>query len=725
MRRRTLAFSLVLTLLFVASNAFSQIREVRRVLIVNDLNTLSSPGFALTNQAIVAGLQKSPYQIELYSENLETTLFPDEAWQRDLREWLLRKYVDRKPDVIIAVGRASVQFVVESQEKSFPGIPVIFCGSTEVALKQLKADSHVTGVWAVAQPEKTLEAALRLQPGTKHVVVVGGVGAFDRDAETVVRESLRNYESKFDFTYLTELDMPTLLGRLKQLPSDTIVFHTSMMEDAAGTHFIDASQSVPMIADASNAPVFVMDDVDLRDGTVGGNLLSWAATGQVAAGNAVRILNGEKPQDIPIVKSANIPMFDWRALRHWGMKETALPPDSIVLNRQPTFWDLYRQYMLLGIFVLLAQSTAILGLLWQRRQRRKTEADLRRSEEKFAKSFRHSPLAISLTTTKDDHYIEVNETFEQLTGWTRAEVTGQGPREIKLWVDCKERIDFVKQLLEKGNVQDLEVRICRKDGQIRTMLGSSELIDFGGERCGLSVFTDITERKQAEEALAGVSRRLIEAQEQERTRIARELHDDINQRVAMLAVELSQLQQSTPDSALEIRKRIDGLQRHLSEISVDVQAISHRLHSSKLEFLGLVVACKSFCREVAERNKVTVDFTAEDVPPDLAQDISLCLFRILQESLNNAIKHSGVRHFEVRLRGIANEVGLTVRDCGVGFDAETAVRSQGIGLISMRERASLVKGTVLITSKPMGGTEISVRVPMASKSAREMTIGVA
>ena len=275
-------------------------------------------------------------------------------------------------------------------------------------------------------------------------------------------------------------------------------------------------------------------------------------------------------------------------------------------------------------------------------------------------------------------------------------------------------------------MRDLEAEIRRKDGQIRTTLGSAELIEVEGDPCSLSVFTDITERKQAENALATVSRRLIEAQEQERTRIARELHDDINQRIAMLAVELGNLQQSPPGSGVEARERINGLQRRLSEIGIEVQAISHRLHSSKLEYLGLVTACKSFCKEVAKGNEVTVDFTAENTPSDVPRDVSLCLFRILQESLNNAIKHSGVRHFEVRLRGISGEIQLSVRDCGAGFDAETVMSSgQGLGLISMRERASLVKGTMLIASKPMGGTEITVRVPMVSKQAPETTIGAA
>ena len=138
--------------------------------------------------------------------------------------------------------------------------------------------------------------------------------------EAIARESFRKYESRFDFQYLTDLDMPALLERLKHLPDDTIVYHTSLMQDASGARFIDATQSVPLIASASNAPVFVVDDVDLGGGTAGGDLLSWTSDGRVVGEMAVRVLNGEKPQDIPIVKSANVYMFDWRALKRWGLR---------------------------------------------------------------------------------------------------------------------------------------------------------------------------------------------------------------------------------------------------------------------------------------------------------------------------------------------------------------------------------------------------------------------
>jgi len=704
---------LLASLLFHAISS-AQIKEVRRVLVLNDLGIVSSPGFAEIDQALYAGLQESPYQIEFYEESLQLSLFPDAASDRRIREEFIRKYSGRKLDVIIAAGSDSLKFIAESNEKFLRDTPIIFCAILGEIPDRLGPDMHFTGVLGRLQPEETLNVALRLLPSTKHVVVTGGMGKFDDRWEAIAKQSFHKYESKLDFMYLTDLTMPTLLERLRNLPNNTIVYHTAISQDAAGERFIDSAQAVPLVASASNAPVFVMDDVDLRGGAVGGDLVNWADDARVAAGMAVRVLNGERPQNIPIITSNNHYMFDWRAIKRWGIKESNLPPGSTVLRRQLGFWELYARYVLLGIFALLAQAAAIVGLLWQRARRRKTE-------EKFSKAFRQSPLAFAITTTKDHRYVEVNDTFERHSGWRRDEVIGRTPLDIGIWVDPNQRFAFIEQLVAKGRVQELEIKFRTKDGQIRTGLGSAELIEIDGEPCALSVIADVTERKMAEEALASMSRRLIEAQEQERTRIARELHDDINQRIAMLSIDVERLEESGSPSGPERQSRVKGLQKRLMELGSEVQAISHRLHSSKLEYLGLAVASKSFCREVAERHKVTIDFAATDVPPEVPREVSLCLFRVLQESLNNAIKYSGVQHFEAHLRGISDEIELGVRDNGVGFDVEAAMSSQGLGLISMRERACLVGGTMLVTSKPMGGTEVSVRVPLVSpKATRDM-----
>ena len=709
---RTLILSVIAVALLVSrSTAVPPMTEVRRVLIINDLGIISSPGFAEVDQAVLAGLQKSPYRIELYQESLDLTLFPDRISNDKFRVEFIHKYSARRPDVIIAAGPASLKFIARLYDQ-FQGSPIIFCAIWGGIPDQLAYGAPFTGVLAQLHPEETLNAALRLLPRTKRVVVVGGVGKFDEGFEAVAKQSFQNYESKLEFEYLFDLTMPALLERLKHLPSDTIVYHTAISQDAAGDRFIDSAQSIPMVAGAANAPVFVMDDVDLRAGTVGGDLVNWADDGRVAAEMAVRVLNGEKPGDIPVVTSNHSYMFDWQALKRWGMNEKDLPPGSIVLHRQPSFWESNKQYVFAAIFLMLAQSAAILGLLWQRARRRRIEAELVRSEETFSKSFRQSPLAITISSTKDGCYLDVNKTFEELTGWCRDEVIGRSSADINLWADPHQRSLFLQQLLAEGNVRDLEVWIRRKDGQIRTTLGSAELIEVNGKPCALSVIADITERKRAEEALASLSGRLIEAEDEERKRIAREIHDDYNQRVAMLAVDLEQLADNVGDSSGETSQKVHELFDRISELGADLHSLSHRLHSSTLESLGLLVGLEAFCREFAEQQGIHVDFVHENVPRDVPPDAGLCMFRITQEALRNVKRHSGADRAEVRLEQLDGRLHLSVSDCGRGLKSNQPPAEHGIGIRGMEERLRLLGGKLEIQSRPMQGTRIDAWLPL-------------
>jgi PAS domain S-box-containing protein len=228
-------------------------------------------------------------------------------------------------------------------------------------------------------------------------------------------------------------------------------------------------------------------------------------------------------------------------------------------------------------------------------------------------------------------------------------------------------------------------------------------------------FIDITKRKQAEEVIASVNRRLIEAQEKERTRIARELHDDTSQRLALLALGIEQLKNDLPRHRLELRRRLDDLQKEAWEISDDVQSLSHELHSPKLDYLGLVPTIRSFCKDFGLQQSVKVEFTSHDVPTDLPRETSLCLFRVLQEALHNSAKYSGAEQFDVQLWGTSDEIHLTVSDFGIGFELEAAIREQGLGLVSMRERVQLLKGKLSIDSHLHRGTTIHARLPLTSK----------
>jgi signal transduction histidine kinase len=221
---------------------------------------------------------------------------------------------------------------------------------------------------------------------------------------------------------------------------------------------------------------------------------------------------------------------------------------------------------------------------------------------------------------------------------------------------------------------------------------------------------DITDQKLAQEEIAKIGGKLIEAQEEERSRIARELHDDICQRLALLSMELEQANRSSGSRG---SSQIEQIRKHCAEIAGDVQALSHKLHSSKLEYLGLAAAVRSFCREFSQQHDVSVEFAEENVPRFLPRDVSLSLFRVTQEALQNALKHSGVKQFSVSLQGNADEVRLQVSDQGEGFNPEDAKRDKGLGLVSMQERAHLVHGIFTVTSTASGGTRIVVRVPVS------------
>ena len=343
-------------------------------------------------------------------------------------------------------------------------------------------------------------------------------------------------------------------------------------------------------------------------------------------------------------------------------------------------------------------------------EHRRAEEALRKSEEKLSKIFRTSPTLINLTNARTHRYLDVNDAFERTTGYSREEVIGRTTVELGIWADPQRRGELLEQLQAEGRVRNEEFRLRTKTGEIRTGLLSSELIEIEGETYTVTAVADITERKRAEEALASVSRRLIEAQEQERARIARELHDDIVQRLVMVNFGLEGLQHDHPDLPAAAGSRIDKLREQTVKIVDDVQSLSHELHSSKLEVMGMGAAMRAFCREFSEHQKVEIDFETHDLPSSLSPNICLCLFRVLQEAVRNSTKHSGVRRFEVRSWGTPDEIHLTVKDSGAGFEIEAARKGRGLGLISMEERLKLVNGTFSVESQPQGGTTIHASV---------------
>jgi len=334
--------------------------------------------------------------------------------------------------------------------------------------------------------------------------------------------------------------------------------------------------------------------------------------------------------------------------------------------------------------------------------------------------FRHAAIVESsddaiISKNLDGTILSWNAGAQRIYEYTVTEAIGK-PISMLVPPELGDEQEKILQRLRAGErIEHYEtVRLTKTGKRINISLSTFPIKDSSGTILGLSgIARDITELKHTEQVLLGMNRRLIETQEQERARIGRELHDDIAQRLAMLAIDLERLQ----DTPSELQRHVQQLRKQTTEISNDVQALSHELHSSKLEYLGLVGGMRSWCKEFGERHRMEIDFESHDVPSSLPQEISTCLFRVLQEALNNAAKHSAVRYIDVQLRGDSGEIHLIISDSGKGFDTEAVMQGLGLGLTSMQERVRLVNGTIAIQSKPMGGTTIQVRVPIDSEYA--------
>jgi len=225
---------------------------------------------------------------------------------------------------------------------------------------------------------------------------------------------------------------------------------------------------------------------------------------------------------------------------------------------------------------------------------------------------------------------------------------------------------------------------------------------------------NVTRHKQAEEALRSLGGQLIKGQEDERRRVARELHDDLNQRLAILSLELDQLGLRMPKDREDLSVSVRTLRVRAQEISSEIHRLSHQLHPGKLDHLGLAACIRTLCEEVSEHHQIEIDFSLSGFPAVLSPDVSLCVYRVAQESLHNITKHSGARTAQVALRKTTKAIHLRVLDTGCGFDA--ASNGTGLGLMSMKERLNLVGGTITIRSRSMMGTQIDVQVPFEASA---------
>jgi PAS domain S-box-containing protein len=987
-----------LTLALLAPFVAAQSGEPKRVLIVMQ-EDVTFPVFRLIDENVRATLSRGlPGGVLIFSEHMDLFHFPDPMSQAQKKTWVQKKYASSKLDLVIAVGEVPTDM--------FPTVPLVYLHVELQDKLPSRPESQKTAasVWVELGAAKTIEVARRFQPNARQVVVVVGSSPAESLLLAQVRKQLADYSPQLQIIYLTNLGFSDILKSVETLGPESVVLFIALTRDGDGRLFI-AADAIRKIAAVSGAPVYAIFDAAIGSGAVGGYVTRFGEVGKQAGETGLQFLAGKHPND---AIARNDYLFDWRQLQHWKISPSVLPPGSIVINRQPAFWELYRRYIVAAILVFLVQTLLILGLLWQRARKRKfqrllvdklafeemlcdlsttfiqlseelvgetiqkslgrvapllkldrisifdyvsasaelkatyswhneaiqaipavieankfprctnlllqgetillpsptppleevikemkqvhnlgansiavvplkagdqlfgaitfasakpdvfwaraqverlklvaeifsnalmrgralearfrhtaivestedaiisknldgiisswnagaqhlfeyTEAqavgqsikilipeELRREEDKILQRLRageriehyetvrltksgkrvnvslalsplrdsrgvivgackiahditekkraekalskseerfrlfmdHSP-AVAWMKDEQGHYIYMSETYLSHFGIRREDRQGKTDFEIYPHATAEVFRKNDQAALAAGEPIELIEEAIGLDGELYTWLGYKfPFQDTSGQLFVGGIAIDVTERRKARESLQALTRQLIHTQEEERARISRELHDDFSQRLALLGIGLGQLWKRLPSDKIGERETLMGMLKATKELSTDLHTLSHELHSSRLEHVGLVSALQGLCKDVSEKQKIKVQFKGCELRFTIPKDVGLCLFRVTQEALSNVVKHSGAKSARVEFGANESLVTLQISDSGTGFDPSVKKPNAGIGLIGMNERLRLVGGQLRVNSEPNRGTEVLAEVPL-------------
>jgi signal transduction histidine kinase len=366
---RIVTAAFVVILLFPSFAQAQQSSIPKRVLVLYWYNK-DFPGNVLFEQSFQAVLHSAQVgNVEYYPEYLESNRFPGEAQSVLLRDYLRQKYADRTIDVVVAVTDAALDFLLKYRTDLFPRSPIVFVAVKHPTADQLTAGPGLTGIFPASTHRETLELALHLHPGTEQVFIVSGTLEHDKRFETIAQKELQGYEGKVKITYLTDLTPDELTVKTRSLPESSIILYAwQQVLDKQG-QLLETWDLLSSISASASAPIYGMGSVNVGHGLVGGYVQSSETNGTRIGEIAVRILNGDRAQDIPIEDAPAVPMFDWRELRRWGISEDRLPPGSVIRFRELTFLE-RNKWRIIGVLTLFALQTLFIAVLLIERRRR-------------------------------------------------------------------------------------------------------------------------------------------------------------------------------------------------------------------------------------------------------------------------------------------------------------------------------------------------------------------
>jgi len=527
-----------------------------------------------------------------YDVNLESARVTGGNSEFLFSSYLRELFDDSPPDLIVPIGGPAARFAQSQRPRLFPAAPMLIAATDERHVQESLFGTNDAAVCCRIEASTVIAGLLHVLPNTTNVVVVIGDSKLEKFWLKEFQHDVERFTNHIAFTYYNDLSFPQMKEAVSKLPPRTAIFFTMLYVDARGVPFAGL-ESLATLHRAANAPIFGIHDFQLGYGVVGGPMLPITKMAVRTADVAARILRGEVAGTIKAPPElASTPVYDWRELRRWGIRETHLPRGSIVQYREPGFWELYQGWVLTGFGVFCA---ALVGLRFQ-------------------------------------HKVQL---------------------------------------------------------------------------------------KAAEERQTAFTRQMIVSQEEERKRIAGELHDGLGQFLVIMKNKVALLRSRIGPDSTEAGQSLDELSATASQALGEVRTISQALRPAAIEQVGITSAIEWMVRQASESSTAQFSIEIDNIDDLLPGELEINLYRVIQEGLNNVLKHAQATNVIVEVKRLPDRLLMSMSDNGVGFDIEARrfgndrpANGVSLGLISMAERAKLLRSNLEINSAQHRGTRLDLTIPL-------------
>ena len=599
---------LLLLCLFPWSHRATAVEPPKRILMISAYSD-ALPATVRASVAIKKRFDEvSPDHIEIFYDALDLGRFPGKAHEDRMARFLAEKYSEKHLDLIIALSREALRYLLQYRDAFAPGIPIVFCCMTGSAAFGMASSPDVTGVISDYDWQKTLALATHLQPNARDIVLISGASDYDRQWREEAEGNLAPYLQKYNVRHLAGLPYDALLQEVARLPRDTIVLLLPVFMDGSG-HKRTPRQVAADIVKASNAPVYAPYDTFFGLGIVGGYMDSFENSGSAVADLALQVLARKVDQTMPPpMKTPHRYRVDARQLQHWGLWESRLPPGTEIVFQEPTLWEAHPNAVLatIGVFTTLVLILGAMSAQVIRRQR--AEGRLKEGEERMAFT------AASTNTGLWQYDIATRQLWATEHCRTMFGVSADAPLTpagLLRTVHPSDRSIVAGAIRSamRGDQQDgrHEFRVCCPDGKTRWLLSMGHIhFDQEDRPTRVSgVLRDVTDRRIAEEETQRLSQQLLTIQDEERQRIAQALHNSTAQHLAGMCLNMMSLKARAGADA-EMCKLCDDIESSLEEASRELRTFTYLLHPPELHMNGLRSSLSRFVDGFAARTGLKI-----------------------------------------------------------------------------------------------------------------------